>query len=103
MPCCCSRRSPRRYGWARCSIRKDDAEVIGNIIPFPDAQGDGLTLEQWHKDLLLLHQRLSAALTKERKQVDSIRMVLSIDDVMNLCQVIEDKLGPEWFSDEEPS
>lgn len=74
--------------------------MTGNIVKFPDVHGDGLTLEQWHEGLILLHQRLSSALSKERKQVDSIRMVLSIDDVTDLMQVIEDKLGPEWFSDE---
>lgn len=74
--------------------------MIGKIIQFPNAHGDGLTLEQWHDGLLVLHGRLMDALTKERKQIDSIRMVLSIDDVMDLCQVIEDKLGPEWFSGE---
>lgn len=71
--------------------------MIGKIIQFP-ADG-GLTLEQWHEGLLRLHKRLTAALTKDRKQIDSIRMVLSIDDVMDLCQTIEDTLGPERFSD----
>ena len=75
--------------------------MIGNIVQFP--KQDGMKVEEWHDDLLVLHGRLSAALAKDRKQIDSIRLVLSIDDVMNLCQVIEDKLGPEWFSDEEPS
>ena len=59
-----------------------------------------MTLEQWHEGLLRLHERLTAALLKDRKQIDSIRMVLSIDDVTDLCQVIEDTLGPERFSDE---
>ena len=71
-----------------------------NIVPFPDVHGEGLTLEEWHEGLLALHQRLSAALLKKRKQMDSIRMVLSIDDVTDLMQVIEDKLGPEWFLDD---
>lgn len=70
------------------------------IIQFPDVHGNGLTLEQWHEGLLRLHERLAAALTKDRKQIDSIRMVLSIDDVTDLMQAIEDKLGPEWFSDD---
>lgn len=72
--------------------------MSGNIVQFPDVHGDGLTPEQWHEGLLRLHERLSAALTKDRKQIDSIRVVLSIDDVTDLMQVIEDKLGPEWFS-----
>jgi hypothetical protein len=75
------------------------AEVSdSNIVQFPF---DGaLSVEQWHDDLLELHGRLAAALAKDRKQVDLIRMVLSIDDVMDLCQVIEDKLGPDRFSDD---
>jgi hypothetical protein len=74
--------------------------MSGKIIQFPDAREGGMTLEQWHEGLLVLHARLSNALTKDRKQIDSIRMVLSIDDVTDLMQVIEDKLGPEWFSDD---
>lgn len=71
---------------------------MSKVIQFP--QQDGLTLDQWHEELLVLHGRLSDALVKDRKQIDSIRVVLSIDDVMDLMQVIEDKLGPDWFSDE---
>lgn len=74
--------------------------MIGKIIQFPDPRGDGMTPEQWHEGLLFLHGRLMGALAKDRKQIDSVRMVLSIDDVMDLCQVIEDKLGPDWFSDD---
>lgn len=73
--------------------------MTGSVINFPTRE-DGMTDEQWREGLLHLHERLSAALAKDRKQIDSIRIVLSIDDVMDLCQVIEDKLGPEWFSDD---
>lgn len=73
--------------------------MSGKVIQFPGADS-GLTLEQWHEGLIVLHQRLSAALTKDRKQIDSIRMVLSIDDVTDLMQVIEDTVGPDWFSDD---
>ena len=59
-----------------------------------------MTLDQWHEGLFALHGRLSEALTKDRKQIDLIRVVLSIDDVMDLMQVIEDKLGPDYFSDD---
>jgi hypothetical protein len=71
---------------------------MSKVIQF--LQQHGLTIDQWHEGLLALHGRLSAALTKDRKQIDLIRLVLSIDDVADLMQVIEDKLGPEWFSDE---
>lgn len=74
--------------------------MSGKVIQFPPGvHEEGLTLEQWHEGLLALHQRLAAALSKDRKQIDSIRMVLSIDDVTDLMQVIEDQIGPEWFSD----
>lgn len=73
-----------------------------NVITLPVVriERDGDTEEQWHNCLLFLHGRLSGALAKDRKKMDNIRMVLSIDDVMNLCRVIEDKLGSDWFDDE---
>jgi hypothetical protein len=76
--------------------------VTDNVITLPvvRVERDGETDQQWNTRLLALHERLSEALMKERKQIDNIRMVLSIDDVMMLCQAIEDKLGPEWFSEE---
>jgi len=59
------------------------------------------TPEQWHQDSLFdLHCRLSDALAKDRKQIDLIRVVLSIDDVMNLCQLIEDKLPVRLFDND---
>lgn len=73
-----------------------------NVITLPVVriERDGDTEEQWHNQLLFLHGRLSGALLKDRKQIDNIRMVLSIDDVMDICQLIEDKLGHEYFDDE---
>lgn len=76
------------------------AEMMGEIVHFPDPRGSARTPEQWHEDLLALHGRLMAALTKERKQVDVVRMVLTIDEVMDLAQLIEDKLGPDFFDNE---
>ena len=73
---------------------------MGKVVKFPDPRGAGMTEGQWREGLVDLHDRLSAALVKERKQIDNIRMVLSIDDVMDLCQVIEERLGPEYFSDD---
>lgn len=73
---------------------------MSKVIQFPQHQQDGLTIDQWHEELLALHGRLSEALTKDRKQIDLIRVVLSIDDVADLMQVIEDKLGPDCFSDD---
>jgi hypothetical protein len=75
------------------------AEVMGKVVQFPDPRGASMTEDEWQESLLDLHDRLCSALTKERKQIDNIRMVLSIDDVMGLCQLIEDELGPDCFSD----
>ena len=70
--------------------------MSGKVIEFPFR-----TPEQWHQDSLFdLHCRLAEALAKDRKQIDLVRMVLSIDDVMNLCQLIEDKIGPRFFDND---
>lgn len=73
-----------------------------NVITLPVVriERDSDTEEEWNNYLLFLHGRLSGALTKDRKQIDNIRMVLSIDDVMSLARLIEEKLGPEWFDQE---
>lgn len=70
-----------------------------NVITLPivKAELDGEAEQQWNARMLALHERLTEALTKERRQIDSIRMVLSIDDVMMLCEAIEHKVGPEYF------
>lgn len=74
--------------------------MMGKVVKFPDPRGAGMTEDQWREGLIHLHGRLSDALAKDRKQIDLIRMVLSIDDVMDLCQVIEDKLGPDFFDND---
>lgn len=71
--------------------------MSGKVIQFPGQSDGPRTPQQWHEDLLDLHGRLSDALAKDRKQIDLVRMVLSIDDVMDLCRLIEDKLGPRFF------
>jgi len=74
--------------------------VTGKVIEFPDPRGAATTEEERSEGLARLHIRLSAALAKDRKQIDLIRVVLSIDDVMQLCQMIEDKLGPDFFDND---
>jgi len=74
-----------------------------NVVKLPVVRIErdgGITEDQWRDGLVRLHGRLSDALAKDRKQIDLIRMVLSIDDVLDLCQVIEDKLGPEVFDND---
>ena len=73
-----------------------------NVITLPvfKAELDGEAEQQWNARMLALHERLTEALTKERRQIDNIRMVLSIDDVMMLCEAIERKIGPEYFDQE---
>ncbi len=72
--------------------------MTDNVVPFKRASEDGLTVDQWHDGLIDLHERLTAALAKDRKQIDCIRLVLSIDDVMDLCQAIEETVGPDRFT-----
>lgn len=66
--------------------------MSADIVPFPDEW----TPEQQEQDLLDLHQRLSQALLLGPDPT----VQLSIDDIMQLCELIEQRLGPDWFDDE---
>lgn len=74
--------------------------MSGNVVQFPSI-GDAITPEEEQDHLDDLHSRLVHALMTKQRIPDRIRMVLSIDDVMFLCELIEQKLGPEWFADSE--
>jgi len=76
--------------------------VTGKIIQFPRRPDDGAwTEEEWLDDLADLHERLMDAFTDERADADEIAVTLSIDDMMQLCELIEQRLGPDHFSGED--
>ena len=72
---------------------------MAQIISFPrNNDNDGsTTIEEYQGHLLDLHERLSGSLSHKRTVV---RVKMDIDDILELMQLIEDRLGPDWFSDE---
>ena len=67
------------------------------VTPFP-ALGEW-TVEQQEADLLDLYERLTEHLAQD-KPFNGEPFALSIDDVMQLCELIEERLGPAYFADE---
>jgi len=77
--------------------------VTAQVIPFRGRNTDrgAWTEEEWLEDLADLHARLMEAFTNERSDPDEIAVTLSIDDMMQLCELIEQRLGPDHFSGED--
>lgn len=69
--------------------------MSAEIIPFPD----GWTPEQQDESLFDLHTRLMEHLAHDKPDKGE-GLVLSIDDVVQLCELIEQRLGPDLFDDD---
>lgn len=69
----------------------EQIQVTVKIISFPDEW----TQTQQEADLADIHARLVEALKSEHLTVK-----LSIDDIMQLGELIEQRLGPDWFDDD---
>ncbi len=75
--------------------------MASNIVSFPAKRDDDATSqEEWEDHLIDLHDRLVQAMVFKQRIPDRIRMVLSIDDVFELCRMIEQEIGPEHFSED---
>lgn len=70
---------------------------MADVIKLPTR--DEWTVEQQEEDLLDLHRRLMEHLAQDKPHKGEA-ISLTIDDVMQLCEMIEERLGAEWFNDE---
>ena len=76
--------------------------MSAEILSFPDQSG---STEQERVNILVdAHAAIVEALTEHQTADMMVPAMLTIDEAMQVCQVIEDLLGPDFFDDvHEPS
>ena len=74
--------------------------MSGSVIPFPSPKHDQpWTEEEWREFMIDLHERLRDALMNDQDHDMLITVTLDIDEVMELCQLIENAV-PSGFQEE---
>ena len=75
-------------------------DSLTNVVPFkPRIPEDSWSEAERHEHLAILHDYLEAALDRQRPN-GSTRVTLCIDDIMLICELIESRIGPGYFSDD---
>ena len=71
--------------------------MSAEILAFPDQSA---MTEQERVDILVdAHAAIVEALTQHQTADMMVPAMLTIDEAMQMCQVIEDLLGPDFFDD----
>lgn len=72
---------------------------MADVIQFPTR--DDWSIEDQEGDLADLHARLMEHMLED-KPAKGEAITLSIDDVMLICELIEERLGPDRFTEDDP-
>jgi len=69
--------------------------MTAKIIEFPDPNAP-MSEDERKGMLLLLHERLTAALLEDA--IEGVAITFDIDEIMELGRLIEQELGPDCFA-----
>lgn len=68
------------------------------ILNFP-YRGAPMTPDEIRSLLLEAHAALIDAVIERQDNDGGVAVTLSLDEAMEMCRLIEESIGPEWFDD----